>query len=324
MASKKENFRLMAFRGYVCDKCIRLRGRLIKENNLTPASDKDSVWTNLSNIRKRFWVKGIGKAKGRLFTLGRCIEFETNKKGYFEIDYELKDSLFVERIWNEFKIVFPDLDLNYYEEEGIISPPINAEFGIISDIDDTVVHSNVKNKFKLFFKAMISNAFSKRAIRGTSRLFNALARGKNGIPNPVFYVSRSPMQLYDVLEDFFDLNNFPRGPVLLRNLNKEADKSLVAHKKIQKYNIISRIFDDIPNLPFILIGDSSEKDAMIYLQIAEDFPGRVKQIFIRLVDDNDKEELLRKHIEGFVHKDKVLFFRQYKHLQTELTTLKII
>jgi len=324
MGKEIGNIRLMAFRGYVCDKCIRLRGRLIKENNLTPASDNDSIWRNLSNIRKRFWVKGIGRAKGRLFTLGRCIEFETNKKGYFEIDYELKDSLFVERIWNEFKIVFPDLNLNYYEDEGIISPPVNAEFGIISDIDDTVVHSNVKNKFKLFLKAMISNAFSKRAIRGTSRFFNALARGKNGIANPVFYVSRSPMQLYDVLEDFFDLNNFPRGPVLLRNLNKESDKNLAAHKKIQKYNIISRIFEDIGELEFILIGDSSEKDAMIYLQIAEDFPGRVKRILIRLVDDEDNEALLKRHIEGFVHKDKVIFFRHYKDLQLELQALKII
>lgn len=314
MAKKELTPRLLAFKGYVTEQSLIINGRLIEENNVRAATKEDSVWRNISNISRRFWVKGIEGAIGFLKVLGRKIEFKTDSKGFFEIRYDFKDPAFLNQKWYEYYIDFPELDLQYYQKQGVIYPFIDADFCVVSDIDDTILESDVKNKFKLIVKAVINNAFSKKMISGTSRFYNRLSKGKNGKDNPIFYVSRSPAEMYDILEDFFELNNFPKGPVLLRNLNKDAEYKKLPKVKGQKYQIIKKIFDDIPFMPFILIGDSTEMDAMIYLQIAEDYPESVKYIFIRLVDEKDDASLLKKHIETYTHTNKLTFFRSYSEL----------
>jgi phosphatidate phosphatase APP1 len=44
--------------------------------------------------------------------------------------------------------------------------------------------------------------------------------------------------------------------------------------------------DANPSLPFILIGDTSQKDPEIYREIVKAYPGRVMAIYIRNVDPN--------------------------------------
>ncbi len=311
---KVKNPRLLAFNGYVSENSITLNGRLIEENNVKAASKDDSVWQNIANIGRRFWVKGIENTRGLFKVLGRKIEFRTDSKGFFEIDYTFKDPVFLEQQWNEYYLEFPELNLKYYQQQGVLYPLKDADFCVVSDIDDTVLQSDVKNKFKLIVKAIVNNAYSKKMVEGTSRFYNKLARGKNGKSNPIFYVSRSPAEMYDILEDFFELNNFPKGPVLLRNLNKDSEYKNLPKVKGQKYQIIKKIFNDIPFMPFILIGDSTEMDAMIYLQIAEEYPEEVKYIFIRLVDDKDDATMLKKHLESYTQLSKLTFFRDYNEL----------
>jgi phosphatidate phosphatase APP1 len=46
----------------------------------------------------------------------------------------------------------------------------------------------------------------------------------------VFYVSNSPWNLYDLLEDFLDLHGIPRGPLLLRDWSLRTLKAGETHK----------------------------------------------------------------------------------------------
>lgn len=324
MSKKEMTPRLLAFKGYVSENAVILNGRLIQENNVKAATKQDSMWTNIANIGRRFWVKGIEGEKGFFKVLGRKIEFITDSKGFFEINYHFKDAVFLENQWYDYYLDFPGLDLKYYQKDGVLNPFLNADYCVVSDIDDTVLQSDVKNKFKLILKAVVNNAFSKKMVRGTSRFYNKLSRGKNRRNNPIFYVSRSPAEMYDILEDFFEINNFPKGPVLLRNLNNDAKYKKLPKVKGQKYQIIKQIFEDIAFLPFILIGDNTEMDAMIYLQIAEEYPESVKYIFIRLVDEKDDASLLKKHIEGYTHTSKLTFFRSYDELNKLLTAEGVI
>jgi phosphatidate phosphatase APP1 len=84
--------------------------------------------------------------------------------------------------------------------------------------------------------------------------------------------------MWDLLRDFIALNELPPGPVLLRDIGFRAGTS--DHKISTIREIMSR-FDP---LPAIMVGDSGQHDAQIYARIAEEFPGRVRAIYVRDVD----------------------------------------
>jgi phosphatidate phosphatase APP1 len=94
--------------------------------------------------------------------------------------------------------------------------------------------------------------------------------------NPLFYVSKSPWNLYAPLVEFLDHQGLPAGPLVLRDFGLRM-------KKNHKTEAIEAILGTYPGLPFVLIGDSGEQDPEIYADIARRFPGRVRAIYIRSV-----------------------------------------
>jgi phosphatidate phosphatase APP1 len=121
------------------------------------------------------------------------------------------------------------------------------------------------------------SAFTRMPFEGTSELYRALAAGKSGsAENPVFYVSKSPWNLYDFLVDFMDHHQLPRGPLLLRDFGLHETPPL-DHKS----TAVQRLLEAYPELPFVLIGDSGERDPDIYLSTAALYPGRIRAIYIR-------------------------------------------
>jgi len=59
----------------------------------------------------------------------------------------------------------------------------------------------------------------------------------------------------------------------------------------QKQHEIVNILEMYPELSFVLIGDSGEKDGAIYIEIAKRYPNQVKAIYLRSV--NDKKRIAR-------------------------------
>src|SRR5688500_8080181 len=75
----------------------------------------------------------------------------------------------------------------------------------------------------------------------------------------------------------------PVGPILLRDW--DLDLSALSSKRLRKHKepLIREILELYPSLPFILIGDDSQKDPEIYRAILDQFPGRILAIYIRNV-----------------------------------------
>jgi phosphatidate phosphatase APP1 len=159
----------------------------------------------------------------------------------------------------------------------ILIPREAADFAVISDIDDTVLQTHVTQKLKMIWVTLSGSAFTRIPFEGTSALYRALSVGASGgASNPIFYVSKSPWNLYDFLVDFMDYHELPRGPLLLRDVGlREAPP--IDHKTAA----VNRLLETYPSLPFILIGDSGERDPDIYLETAARYPGRVRAIYIR-------------------------------------------
>ena len=128
------------------------------------------------------------------------------------------------------------------------------KFGIISDIDDTILQSDVTEPMKLFYNTVFQTPENRKPTPGTQEFYQTLHRGFNNDQNPFFYISNSPWTLYRRLCTFIQHKQFPLGPILLRNLTlAELQNSM--HKK----TTITRILEDFPHLPFVLIGDSGRK-----------------------------------------------------------------
>jgi phosphatidate phosphatase APP1 len=163
----------------------------------------------------------------------------------------------------------------------VLLPAPTATFGVVSDMDDTVLQSEVTSFLRAARMVLLENALTRLPFPGVAAFYRALERGATGAEaNPIFYVSSSPWNLYDVIDGFLDAQRIPRGPLLLRDwdLGRLSERH-VRHKSV----VIREIFDTYPDMPFLLVGDSGQEDPEIYASLVRERPGRIKAIYIRNV-----------------------------------------
>jgi len=155
---------------------------------------------------------------------------------------------------------------------------------VISDVDDTIVKTQATNLFRMLWLTLRSDATTRLPFPGVAAFYRALQQGVQGRSyNPIFYVSSSPWNLYDLLVDFMDAHGVPRGPLFLRDFGLDRDKFIQSSHQQHKLAQINTLLETYDNLPFILIGDSGQKDPEIYCQVARERPGRIRAIYIRNV-----------------------------------------
>jgi len=149
---------------------------------------------------------------------------------------------------------------------------------IISDIDDTIKHSQVGDH-----KAVLANTFLRKfkPVPGMPELYRDCAQ--NGM---VFrYVSGSPWQLYLPLAKFLRDERLPLGSFHLKyfRLKDPSALGLLQSQEATKLRAIEPIMAAFPKRRFILIGDSGEQDPEIYAKVARGSGEQVVAIFIRNV-----------------------------------------
>lgn len=176
----------------------------------------------------------------------------------------------------------------------VIKPALQAPFLVISDIDDTILITGLTEGVAMVTRTVLREADKRRAIPGMSSLYRGLARGVanaagNRKPEPAFfYVSTGSWSFYPLLAQFMQLRAFPQGPMFLTDwgpTERYLRRSGAEHKR----TAIRRLLEAYPKMPFVLIGDSGQRDALTYEEMARTFPGRVKLILIRQVGDSDDD-----------------------------------
>ena len=248
-----------------------VRGRVLEDEGFTPAGDADTRWRNLIHFWKRLESDEVPGARLR----AGGVEAVTDREGYFRLELE---GSFPEG-WNEV-----ELELAYpapaKATARVLVPSEKAKFGLISDIDDTVVYSNVTSKVKMVLTAALSNSRTRKPFKGVAAFYQALHAGVN----PVFYVSKSPWNLYAPIVEYLEVQGLPQGPVMLRDFGFRAEKE---HKR----KSLEDILQTYPALKFVLSGDSGEQDPEIYADIVHRFPERILAIYIRSVNLQRVDEI---------------------------------
>jgi phosphatidate phosphatase APP1 len=278
--------KVVAYRGYGAGASVILRGRVLESKSERAPSAEDRVLRNLAFMLRRFNSREVPNAEVRAAFDGNVLIGRTDDEGYFEFALSVPAGKSVAGQWQtaDFQVVSCPVP-GWTPVQGhaeVLVPGNDAEFGIISDIDDTVLQTHVTRRLKMVWVTLSGSAFTRSTFDGTSELYQALVRGASGTAhNPIFYVSKSPWNLYDFLTEFMDRCALPRGPLLLRDIGLH-DRPPVDFK----VETISLLLTQYPHLSFVLIGDSGERDPDIYLEVAEKFPGRVRAIYIRKVNDD--------------------------------------
>jgi phosphatidate phosphatase APP1 len=77
--------------------------------------------------------------------------------------------------------------------------------------------------------------------------------------------------------EYLELQGLPLGPLVLRDFGLRMDKE-------HKTRAIEAILRSYPALPFVLSGDSGERDPEIYADIVRRYPRRIRAVYIRSVD----------------------------------------
>ena len=259
---------ILPYLGYGTARKLTVCGRVLQDEGIRPAADADRRLRNLIAFFKRLETDEVPGARLRARFAGREGETKTSREGYFSVELKVA----AKPGWNAVELDLPERP-GVRAVARVLVPSPRAKFGVISDIDDTVVWSNVISKARMLLTVSLSNARTRKPFKGAAAFYQALHRGIN----PVFYVSKSPWNLFVPLVDFLELQRFPAGPLLLRDFGLKSNKT-------HKVDRIDEIFATYPRLQFILIGDSGEKDPEIYREIVRRHPRRVRVIYIRSVN----------------------------------------
>ncbi|MCM4157755.1 phosphatase domain-containing protein [Gramella sp. AN32] len=301
---------VLPYRSYGTYSHLYVKGRVL-DNAPLKIIKEQSFWNTIKNTWKQFDSFEIPDAQMELNIPDKVnLLNKTDAEGYFLFDKTIDENLSEHASkegWVEYEVYFknelkPETELIHDPAKGeFLVPQVDAEFGIISDIDDTILKTGVTSflKWRLLKNSLLTNAYRRVPFKGAPDLYQKLHKGKSGKnKNPMFYLSNSPWNLYEYLKLFLDHNGFPKGPILLRDFRTPFDKTLKPEKP-HKQKEITNILKTYPDMKFILIGDSGEHDASIYTDIAAQFSDRILAIYLRSVKHKRRMERVQSIIDDF-------------------------
>jgi phosphatidate phosphatase APP1 len=293
---------VIVYRGFVADGVAKVRVRVVEAPEL-PGDSRIPYWdVAQANLRRHAALAIVGVAVELRIGAHTATEV-TDDHGFANF------SLPVPKLrvgWHDaHAMTTPIEDGEVATGTGrVIKPSLQAPFLVISDIDDTILVTGLTEGVAMVTRTVLREADKRRAIAGMSSLYRGLSRGVpnrtgNRKPEPTFfYVSTGSWSFYPLLQQFMQLRAFPQGPMFLTDwgpTERYVRRSGAEHKR----TAIRRLFEAYPKMPFVLIGDSGQRDALTYAEMAREFPGRVRLIIIRQVgdDDDDRNVAVREQVE---------------------------
>ncbi len=282
---------ILPFVGFGNHEKIFSKGRVLEKKDAGLASETDSRWRNLVRMFRLFETDEVPHSLVKAVFGNLESEIRADKEGYFDIELNISEKN-KDVLWHDLdlELLEPSFETRFKTTGQILIPPATAKFGVISDIDDTVIKTNVTNRLKMLATTVLSNEHTRAPFEGVAEFYRALQNGREGNENnPIFYVSSSPWNLYTLLTEVFKKREIPPGPLFLKDFGTHTPFNASDHQS-HKLENIRRVLDTYPHLPFILIGDDGEQDPQIYKHVVSEYPEKIRVIYIRKVRENVADE----------------------------------
>ena len=282
----------------------------LKTGGMTSAEE------TLFNARARLFLVDHERGKNVFIRIGTNEYFvgKSEADGRFAAQLVLPDST-----TTTFTAILKSGDARVFN--GQIFPLENEGVSVISDIDDTIKITEVRDKqatlrntflrefqpvpgMAEFYQKIARTGFAPlnrssrrdeaRSVSGEesqSLLTSAATRFEGGVA--FHYISASPWQLYEPLAAFVVSNGFPEGTFELKEFRWKDRSffSLFGDPEKYKSGIIEPLLKQFPKRSFILLGDSGERDPEIYGTLARKFPEQIRHIYIRDVTNEPADSV---------------------------------
>lgn len=292
---------ILPYNGFGDGSRVLVQGRAVASAEIGPSQKHHGAITNLLNSYKRIDATPLRHARIRVQIDAQRFELDADDEGFFRQWIDLERGIERDSLWHsaEYRLLSPLLPSqpDVRAVGRIMIPSDTATYGVISDLDDTVIKSDVANVVQAARSILLGNAHTRTAFEGVPAFYAALARGGDGIrSNPIFYVSSSPWNLYDVIAEFLALQEIPPGPILLRDWDVDVAALSSARLEAHKAPLIDEIVGLYRRLPFVLIGDTGQRDPEIYRDAVRRHPGRIAAVYIRnvLPKNSERAESMRR------------------------------
>lgn len=204
---------------------------------------------------------------------GRC-----DRQGYLDVPVDVDGltpgwhELTVSAIWRGSRAAGPVPVL-------VVDPA--ARLAVISDLDDTVIETGLTRGLEFLRLTLFTSVTERTPLPGAAELYRALVAPRGGAHRPVFYLSTSPWNLYELLARFLLLRGFPAGPMMLTDWGPSRTNLFRITAEQHKLTLIRALLAEHPGLRVVLVGDTGQLDPEIYATVATEAPGRVRAIYVR-------------------------------------------
>ncbi|PDQ34598.1 MAG: ACP synthase [Candidatus Lumbricidophila eiseniae] len=151
-------------------------------------------------------------------------------------------------------------------------------FGIISDVDDTVMVTTLPRPFLAAWNTFVLDEHARSPTPGMAVLYERLVRTHPG--SPVIYLSTGAWNVAPTLSRFLSRNLYPPGPLLLTDWGPTHDRWFRSGRQHKDENL-RRLALEFPHVKWLLVGDDGQHDEQLYAAFAAEHPNSVAAVAIR-------------------------------------------
>ena len=283
------------YAGYAHPSGVEIMGRVMEKRGEWSPLATDSRLSNLQGVGRLFATHERAYARATVEFEDERVSVTADEEGYLLTTLPPLPMPSA-TVWDEAVARLNDGSDDEPTPMPVLRVGSNARFGVVSDIDDTVMQTGAENIVRNLWTTFTGNALSRhvyshvpelyRSLAGFDRHANASDRERR---NPIFYLSSSPWNLYTLIRDVLDGNGVPWGPIFLRDFGLDRNKFIKGTHGQHKIGNASRLLAQFDGLPFILIGDLGQADAEVYAEIVRRHGTQVAGVILHQPSDRSHE-----------------------------------
>ncbi len=266
--------RIDPYIGYSTPSNLIVRGRVLGNSAAVAAVDGQSRWLNFKQMIALFATDEVADVAVK----AGDVTAQTDEEGYFTLLLPREGSCGLKDIVvtaGGVSTVCP-----------VVVPRPDAVYGIISDIDDTMMRTGAFSLWRNLWTSLTGNMLTREVFSDAVVLMDALHAEKN----PVFFVSSSPWNFHGFLRSVFERAGLPVAPMFLRDYGISDTQFITGTHGDHKGSAIDVILASVPDIPFVLIGDTGQHDATVYRDAIARHPGRIQHVILRGAGEMDAHD----------------------------------
>ena len=290
--------RIDGYRSFGRHDWVQIDGRVLAGPPPGAAQEGERQIRAAGRMASRFLTPEVADVVIEVCYLGQTRTVISDEEGYFKADFEFTRQVQAGLHWSlaHARGLHDEFGAGPWWPIEVITIGPGIERLIVSDVDDTILVNGVGAAARTVLTTISGSELTREAVPDAAKVYQQLAQGRSG-EIPVFYVSSSPWNIYDFLVAFLDVNRFPPGPLLLRDIGLNRRTFSGSSHRNHKVDSIKRILDSVPEAEVVLIGDTSLKDAHAFAEIIDEYPQRVVGAFLRDVADEERTEKTQAFVE---------------------------